>query len=173
MSDFYAHPTLVFGSQEIIGLKEKAKSSYRQRAAEPIHKDHQDPIQRVFMSANCGTYVAPHLHPDKEWELIILLEGAIDILLFSEEGCLDQRISLQKNKNIVCEYRANKFHGAIIRRQNTVVMEFKNGPYVPENAKLYPKWAPSENSADAAHFNEGLKQLKLGESVGGLLRQDK
>ncbi len=159
------HPLSIVDPTVITNLKSEARNSSRLRAALPIHKEYSDPVQRVLMAANPETYVGPHLHPNKAWEMVIVLEGALDLLLFSTDGVVENRISLNVDGNRIFEYPANQFHAAVILQPDTVVFEVKEGPYIVETAKELPDWAPEEQSDHAGEFNRKMKTLQPGQSV--------
>ena len=159
------HHPLVFGEADFTNLMHDAEASIRRRTAQQFHKDHSDPVQRVLIAACLDTYVAPHCHPDKKWELVVLLRGALDILLFSENGDVEKRISLCEKTNLVCEYPADKYHSAVVMKPNTLVFEVKNGPFIAESAKIFPDWAPPEQSDLALPFLRKLKSIQTGENV--------
>lgn len=157
------HPLKEFGRGDLDDLRAASARAARRRAATPIHDDFSDPVQRVLMAAEPDTYVGPHRHPDKEWELLVLLEGAMDILLFSQDGTLQERIELRQDGGRAVEYPANQFHAAVIHTPGTLVFEVKRGPYIPETAKELPSWAPEEGTTEAAAARERLRNLRPGD----------
>ena len=150
-------------AEQIKDLMSASKDTSRRRAALPIHKSNADIIQRVLIGAQTDTYIAPHKHPDKKWEQITLIQGALDILLFTDDGMLFKRISLKQHSQILCEYPANQLHAAVILEPNTLVLEVKEGPYVPETAKTHPDWAPIEGSYLTRQALEKLYSLAEGQ----------
>lgn len=150
---------------DLLKLDESANNSIRKRAHISLHEDFSDLVQRVIISVDPYSYVQPHRHPDKPWELMILLNGAIDILLFSEGGTLKNRFELREKGNRVIEYDATIFHAAVILQSKTRVLEIKEGPYIPETAKECPDWAPDEGNRDAPIFLRKLKSIRIGESI--------
>jgi hypothetical protein len=66
-----------------------------------VHPTLEDPVQRLFIALEPGTYIRPHRHPEPDkWELFVLINGAVDALLLDDDGklavmptvveCLDQ-----------------------------------------------------------------------------------
>ncbi len=155
----------IYGKDTLKDLMTDATINPRRRAALQVHQDYSDPIQRVLIAGCKDTYVAPHSHPDKQWELVLLISGAMDILIFAENGLVESRISLEEDSNLLCEYPANKFHTAVVNEPNTFVFEIKDGPYIPERAKIFPHWSPPEKSAGAGPFLEKLRKIQPGENI--------
>jgi cupin fold WbuC family metalloprotein len=166
------HDTITLGAEDLAALREAARGSDRRRAARPVHKSYADPVQRVLMAAEWSTYVGPHRHPDKPWEMMVLLEGEIDVLLFDDAGVLRERYELRADGRRVIEYAADHFHAAVVGSPGAVVMEVKEGPYEPTTAKLLPDWAPEEGTPDAPDFREVMRELTPGQSVESVFRRN-
>lgn len=160
-----SHDMTIIGSEELAALRANARRSIRRRTAKPIHKLNSDPVQRILMVCECGTYICPHRHSDSIWEMIILIEGEIDVLLFDKIGLLKDRRKLSADGQRVIEYAANGFHSAVVGNAGAVVVEVKEGPYNPETAKIYPDWAPKEGTLEALEFLEFMRELQSGQSV--------
>lgn len=65
----------------------KAKASPRLRANHNVHNELHEPVQRLFIAIEPGSYVRPHLHPEAEkWEFFMVLRGKLAALLFDEKG---------------------------------------------------------------------------------------
>lgn len=156
----------ILDADALSGLRGDADASPRRRAALQIHEDHADPVQRVLMAANPDTFVGPHRHPDKAWEMMILVDGALDILMFTEDGELEKRVPLRAGGNRIIEYPADRYHAAVVLEPGTTVLEVKEGPYDAKTAKDMPAWAPDEQSADAADFNARMRTLQPGDRLG-------
>jgi len=70
-------------------LCNSADDSVRQRAHHCFHPRLEDPIQRLVMVMNPGTYVRPHRHADlSRWELFVVIGGRVLALCFDDEGRL-------------------------------------------------------------------------------------
>ena len=160
------HETQTVGPEEIAAIRQASRVSARRRAAQPIHKHPSDPVQRVLMAAEPDTYVGPHRHPTKAWEMILLLEGEIDILCFDEAGIVTARYALSEGGQRLVEYPALGFHAAVVGAAGAVVLEIKEGPYDPATAKALPDWAPEEGEASSAAFRDFMRGLQPGDAAG-------
>lgn len=146
-------------------LDKDCSNSPRKRAHYNIHPSLDDPIQRLCISAEKGTYIRPHRHIEKgKWELFILLEGSAAILIFDEDGTLIKRSELDINRNRAVEIPPNVWHTLVVNSKSTL-MEFKPGPYAPLSDKDFAKWAPEEKDDDAKEFEERIRNARVGDSV--------
>ncbi|MEQ9557764.1 MAG: WbuC family cupin fold metalloprotein [Rhodospirillales bacterium] len=164
VSDF--RTAKVVSPADIVALAAKATASPRRRSHRNLHAAPGEPVQRLLMAAEPDTYVQPHRHPDKPWEMIVLLSGALDVLLFSEDGQLEQRVALRPDGERLIEYPGGVYHAAVVLEPATAVLEIKQGPYDPATAKELPAWAPAENTDDGAPFRDFMRVMKVGARAG-------
>ena len=146
-------------------LDKDCVDSPRKRAHFNIHPTLDDPIQRLCISAEKGTYIRPHRHTEKgKWELFILLEGSASILIFDKDGIVLQRAELNANQTRAVEIPPNVWHTLVVNSKSNL-MEFKPGPYAPLSDKDFAKWAPGEKDDNAKKFEERIRNAKVGDSV--------
>lgn len=134
-----------FDAARCVQLLQAAAASPRLRSHELWHQDHQDPVQRMLIAAQPGTYFRPHYHT-AQWEVLQIVHGVGESLLFSPDGVLTERIRLQAGD--VLELPAGQCH-ALNAIEAFCFFEVKPGPFAEA---VIPAWAPEENSAlkDAA-----------------------
>ena len=78
-------------------LRARAKFSERKRVHYNLHPELHDPVQRMIVVIEPGSYIRPHRHTDAgKWELFVLLKGAAVMLIFDEEGRVTQRLELSE-----------------------------------------------------------------------------
>ena len=85
-------PTL-FDETNLAQLAQDAAASARRRSHILLHEDHQDPVQRLLIGLEPDSYVRPHMH-SVQWEMIVLLRGRLDLLIFDPQAQLVQRLAL-------------------------------------------------------------------------------
>jgi cupin fold WbuC family metalloprotein len=117
-------------------------------------------VQRLAIALYRGTYVRPHVH-SAQWEMLILLRGAADVLFFTPAGELMGRTTLAQDRVGVIQIPQGQVHGAVALRDYTAVIEVKPGPY---RANEYMNWAPAEGSADTGAFLNWLADAATGTS---------
>lgn len=146
-------------------LTRKAQESPRKRAHFNLHPNLSDPVQRLCIAMEPGTYVRPHRHSDPEtWEVLMILRGSAAILFFDDKGKVLERTALGINGQVTAvEFPQNTWHAPVSLESGTIVFEVKQGPYKPiEEVNLAP-WAPAEGKPESTKFLEWYKQAKAGD----------
>lgn len=64
---------------------EAAANAPRLRAHRNLHPELSDPVQRLAIAMEPGTYVRPHRHPHT-FELLLPLRGRFVVLNFDDQG---------------------------------------------------------------------------------------
>ena len=138
-----------------------ALASPRRRTHQLWHSDHQDPVQRLLVAAQPGTYFRPHVH-SAQWELLQPLFGEGDLLTLDEQGVVMTRQMLTVGQ--VLELPAGLIHTLSVR-QPFCFFEVKPGPFA--EAQI-PAWAPQETSPLATLARDWLQQATPGMDISHL-----
>ena len=145
-------------------LNAKAKASPRLRTSYNFHKDAGDSIHRMLNAMEPGTYIQPHKHenPDKR-EAFWVLRGKIALTTFRDNGTIiNSKVLGPGTGNHGIELPPGTWHNLICIEKNSVAYEVKDGPWDPENDKIFAPWAPGENDNEAEKYMEDLiNRLKL------------
>lgn len=145
------------------GLKEAAGASPRRRAHHTLHEELSDPIQRVVIALEPGTYVRPHRHVDRVWELFVLAEGMLAVLGFDDDGRVTDRVELRAGGPRMVELPGGTWHSIVALEPGTLALEVKPGPYRPATDKDFAAWAPAEGDAAAPAMVAWLERARAGE----------
>jgi len=135
-------------------LCEKAEESPRRRTHHLIHDSHGDPVQRMLIALQPGTYFRPHRHnrPAK-WELVLVLRGIAAWIGFDDQGRVAGRTEAGAHRDCKgLEYPPGTWHSLVCMRPDTVIFECKPGPFSPVQSEDFAPWAPVEGSPDAADW---------------------
>jgi cupin fold WbuC family metalloprotein len=97
------------------------------------------------------------LHSD-HWEMIVLLRGRLDLLMFSPQAELTQRLTMSTASPVV-QIPRGIWHGGVALESQTLVMEVKPGPYRPNE---FAEWGPEEGDAASGAFVRCAKAASLG-----------
>lgn len=104
-----------------------AARSPRLRAHRNFHPELTDPVQRLAIAMEPGTYIRPHRHPHT-FELLLALSGRFVVLTFDDLGYVTRRIVLGEECTAL-EMDAGTWHavlsldaGGVILRSNTAVI---------------------------------------------------
>ena len=151
---------------DLRGLSTKAAAASRLRTHLNVHAALEEPVQRLFIAFEPGTYVRPHRHPESnKWEMVVLIRGAIDLLLLDDEGRVADRVSLSAGNARAAEIPSNTWHSYVCRQPGTILLEVKEGPYVATTPENFAAWSPPENDPAAAAYLERLGAVVVGDKV--------
>ena len=84
---------------QLAQLADAAAGSTRRRSHILLHADHQDQVQRLLILLEPDSYVRPHVHSE-QWEMIVLLRGRLDVLIFNQDAELAQRLAMSAASQI-------------------------------------------------------------------------
>jgi cupin fold WbuC family metalloprotein len=138
-------------------LSQKALLSPRKRTHFNLHEDLTDPVQRLCIAMEPGSYARPHKHGPEVWELFIIFKGSAAMLVFDNTGKVIERAELREGKTVVVEIAKGVWHTLVATSPNSILMEIKPGPYTPPTPNNFAAWAPAENTEDAASFEEWFR----------------
>jgi len=135
---------------QLIAITNDAKQAARKRSHYNLHADFADAVQRMCVAIEPDSYVRPHVHTEKnKWELIILLSGAIEIVIFDHTGAISEKIMLSADSgSCSVEIPSNTVHSLHSLESGTVFFEIKEGPYSPFNSNDFADWSPNENEVE-------------------------
>jgi cupin fold WbuC family metalloprotein len=113
----------------IADLLARAAATPRKRMNLNLHPALSDPTNRFVNAGIAGTYVRPHRHRPDRWEIISVLQGRLDLLLFAAEGEVKARIPLGADGAGLVEIPGGAWHSFVFHAPAAVVLEVKPGPY--------------------------------------------
>ena len=147
-------------SKLIDGCLKEAKQSPRKRSHFNLHESLEAPVQRLCIALIEGTYVRPHRHPQpNKWELMIAVKGASCLVIFDNEGKLEECFELNPAGPLTAvEIPPNTWHTLFPKDQESVVIEIKEGPYTPNKPEYFANWAPEEGSDQANAYLQDLQK---------------
>ena len=148
-------------ASDIAELKQKAKQNPRRRIRICVHSDIRDSIHEMLIVHEKSCYVRPHKHINKT-ETFHIIEGVADIILFNEEGHIDQSIpmgSFNSGRKFFYRLPPFRYHTLLIHSDVLVFHEITNGPFMPEET-IWAPWSPEETDLNAvSRYMAKLKNL--------------
>ena len=133
-------------------LQQKALSVPRKRSHYNLHLELSDSTNRLCISLSKGTYIRPHRHSDK-WELILALQGEIQILIYDDQGVVIDTFVLSCDGDVSAfEMPANTWHSMFPITGTATFFEVKPGPYIATVASDFALWAPVEGDTGVEDF---------------------
>lgn len=154
----------VIAAEQMAAMTAAAATAPRGRTHATLHDDLADPVQRVVIALQPGTYVRPHRHADGVWELFCLLDGALAVLALAEDGTVERRVELRPGGDRIVQLPPGTWHTIVALEPDTVALETKPGPYRPTTDKDFAAWAPAEGEAGAATMVCWLETAAVGET---------
>lgn len=140
-------PIATIGADEIAFLKGELAACAKGRLRINTHSDDADRLHEMFIAIRQDSYIRPHRHPDKS-ESFHVVHGAVDVVVFSADGCIQQVIPLAAcDAGKAFYYRMSQplLHTLIVRSDLLVVHEVTNGPFV-KDATVFGSFAPAEDA---------------------------
>lgn len=129
------HPAMpsarTLSDSDVADLLADAAKSPRQRAHRTLHASHAEPVQRMVVGVLGGSYFRPHRHVGR-FELVVVLRGRVDVLLFDETGTVLERFEAGDGCPIRSfELSGEEWHTLVADAGESVFVEVKPGPFDP------------------------------------------
>lgn len=137
---------------------EASRVSERKRMVLPLHRTQDAIVQRIVNFMQPGTYIRPHKHPRiHASESVYIEKGAISLLIWDDEGNIKESHWLHYNSpGKLIDIEPNVWHSMFVWYPDTVLLEFKRGPYDLQEDKYFAPWSPEEGTPEAEEFLEKL-----------------
>lgn len=147
-------------------LTRKAKDSPRKRAHHNLHQDPADPIQRLCVAIEPGTYIRPHRHASPDtFEVFMLLRGSAVFLVFDDDGMVRERSVLRAGGPVMAvEIPGKTWHAMASLEDGSIFFEIKQGPYVQPVQHNVASWSPAEGEPGATEFEAWYKTAMIGDT---------
>lgn len=139
-----------------------AASAPRLRAHRNFHPELSDPVQRLAIAMEPGTYIRPHRHPHT-FELLLPLSGRFLVLNFDEQGTVTHRVVLGEDC-MALEMEAGTWHAVLSLDNGGVIFEVKHGGYQPVAEQDFATWAPAEGEEGTATLMAWYAKAQVGDS---------
>jgi cupin fold WbuC family metalloprotein len=153
----------IITTEAIVDLLSRAAAVSRKRMNLNLHSELSDPIGRFLNAGLAGTYIRPHRHRIGKWELVSVLQGRFDVVTFTSDGVIKDRLPLGPEGASLAEIPGGNWHSFVFHAPAAVVLEIKPGPYEPQLDKEFANWAPPENHPAAASFVTWLETAAAGD----------
>lgn len=149
-------------------LAGEARSRPRLRCNHNLHAE-ADPVQRFLNVMQPGTYVRPHRHlrsrPGAGFECFVVLQGAIGLLLLDPQGAVRGRERIEGVGPLRgIQLAEGIIHTLVALEPDSVLLEIKEGPYVPAADKDFLAAFPLEGTAAAAALEVSWRALFRGDA---------
>jgi len=155
----------VVDAKEVEGLLEVARSSPERRATLTLYRTQSETLHRQINVILPETYLRPHKHINPQTETFVPLGGIAELVTFSDEGEILQKVLVGREVVPVAEVEANTWY-TLVALSPFLVLEIKANPTgydkeKKEKDEVFAPWAPEEGMKEADIYFENLRQ-KLG-----------
>ncbi|OON38598.1 hypothetical protein BTJ39_18090 [Izhakiella australiensis] len=146
---------------DLATLSQQAAGAARLRSNLNLHAELSDPVQRLAIAMEPGTYIRPHRHL-QTWEVLTPLTGRFVVLLFNDAGSVLQRTLLGEETTLI-EIPAGAWHAVLSLDNGGVIFEVKQGPYLALSEEHCQQWAPREGEAECGQVMAWYRSAGVGE----------
>ena len=150
----------IVNAEAIAELLSRAAASPRKRMNLNLHAEQTDSVGRFLNAGIAGTYVRPHRHRIDRWELVTVLKGRFDVLIFTSDGVVKSRVVLGSQGASVAEIPGGEWHSVVFHAPAAVVLEVKAGPYEPQLDKEFASCADIDPAERGRADRIGIPQRK-------------
>ena len=152
-AEFNQSETMTFSSLDIDYLKKKTQNSPRNRYRICLHYSTDHRTQEMIICLKGFNYFRPHKHAQGCSESYHMLEGALDIYFFDDNGKVINVVKLaspnfenRENRDVIYRLSASLYHLVIPRTEWTIFHEVSTGPFNKNNFTKLASFAPTEDS---------------------------
>ncbi|MBU5612687.1 WbuC family cupin fold metalloprotein [Geomonas azotofigens] len=150
---------------DLATLSAEARRSPRQRMNLNLHADLADPVQRLAIAMEPGTYIRPH-HHGQTWEVLTPLRGRFVVLIFDDSGVVVGRAVLGEDACVV-EIPVGGWHAVLSLDAGGVIFEVKCGPYAPFKEEDFASWSPAAEEDAHGGLMRWFRTAAVGERWPG------
>jgi cupin fold WbuC family metalloprotein len=136
--------------------RECALRNKRGRARICAHRNPEANLHEMIIAITSASYVRPHRHRGKS-ESFHVVEGDADVVIFSNEGTVEDVVELGSGANFYYRLDTPRYHTVLPGSPVLVIHETTNGPFDPTQTD-WADFAPAEGSPEAANYSTRLRQ---------------
>lgn len=147
----------------------------RQRKNINLHTSKDEPCQ-IFINVVSGkSNFEPHMHTSQGLEHLVCLEGEFLVGFYDENTSALQNVTrlvplsglpADQLSDFYIQIPLHTVHWLICKSDTGVLLETKNGPFDPTNAKVFPSWSSNFDLAKRSTELEKFYQESRSKSHG-------
>jgi cupin fold WbuC family metalloprotein len=138
-------------------IRQCALTNLRGRARICAHKHADDSLHEMVIGIARSSYVRPHRHHSKV-ESFHLIEGSADVIVFSDQGMIEDVIELGPERNFFYRLDLPRYHTVRVRTPVLLIHETTNGPFDPA-ATDFAAFAPEEGAVTVGDWTTWLDRV--------------
>ena len=125
-----------------------------------MHHSSEDQTHEMLIVFHRASFMSPHRHPKGKSESYHVVEGAMNVYFFNDEGKVIKNIEMGEigsGKSFLYRLSNNTWHMPVPTSEWLVYHETYSGPFEKEYDVEFPSWAPQEeNKKEVQSFLELL-----------------
>ncbi len=110
-----------------------------------IHTNNNARTNEMIIALKKGSYIRPHIHPDKKSESYHLIKGKMIVFVFDKKGTLIKKIKMgEAATGLNFYYRMSEgyYHMPVATSKFCIYHETYSGPFIKKKDVIFPKWSP-------------------------------
>ncbi len=138
---FFSGDIFVLDDIQIAKLKQIALNHPLKRSRLCLHKNREEAVQEMIIVAHRDSYFEGHQHPLTKPESYHIIEGELEVNIFSDTGQVIKKILLSHNANPrMYRIQGNIWHQPIPISEWVVYHEVYTGPFNKDVDVIYNNW---------------------------------
>jgi len=149
---FATDDILEVGPATVAKLKARAADSPRRQSRLCMHHNVDDSVHEMINACCRGAYIRPHRHPEGKTESYHVIEGAMTVYFFDDEGRVVSRLKMGvagAGTTFLYRLAASRWHLPVAESQMVVYHETFCGPFLKDRDVEYAPWSPSWDDPEA------------------------
>lgn len=129
-------------------LKIQARQSTSRRARYCLHVDSDDPVNEMILVMCSDSYIQPHRHPLGKTESYLVLEGEMDVFIYTDAGEVAKTIcmgAVGSGKTFLYRLSEPYWHAPVAKTPTVTFVEVYSGPFDKIYDVEYAPWAIQES----------------------------
>ena len=137
-------------------FKQKALANSRKRFRLCMHHSSEDLTHEMLIVFHQASFMPPHRHPKGKSESYHVVEGAMNVYFFDDEGQVIRKIEMGEvgsGKPFLYRLSESTWHMPLPTSEWLVYHETYSGPFKKDYDVEFPSWAPEEGKKEEVqHF---------------------
>ena len=154
---FHFTKELAFINNDILNELKNIVTNEKKNARISLHTSAQNSLHDMIIAQGDYTYNRPHKHLNKA-ETYHILYGKQIVIIFTEEGIIEEKFIMSKDENMIYRFEKNTYHMTIPISKCCIFHETKIGPFIREGDSLFADWSPDVTNNE--EIKSYLKKVK-------------
>ena len=138
---FFSGKIFVLDDSKILQLKQLALNHPLRRSRICLHNSREEFVQEMIIVAHKDSHFEEHRHPINKPESYHVIEGELEVRVYSDVGEVIETILLSHNSSPrMYRIQGNVWHRPIVISEWTIYHEVYTGPFNKDFDIMYKNW---------------------------------